>query len=59
MAGTVEETGQTRALRIDWQQHVVYLGFLAIFVFFAVMLRDPSSRASERAMPTRPALEAA
>ena len=40
MAGTVEETGQTRALRIDWQQHVVYLGFLVIFVFFAVMLRD-------------------
>ena len=40
MAGTVEEAGQTRALRIDWQQHVVYLGFLAIFLFFAIMLRD-------------------
>ena len=40
MARTVEEAGQTRALRIDWQQHVVYLGFLAIFVFFAIMLRD-------------------
>ena len=40
MARTVEEAGQARALRIDWQQHVVYLGFLAIFLFFAVMLRD-------------------
>src|SRR3954465_7492026 len=40
MAGTAEEAGQTRALRIDWQQHVVYLGFLAIFLFFAIVLRD-------------------
>jgi ribose transport system permease protein len=40
MVRAVEEAGQARALRIDWQQHVVYFGFLAIFVFFAVILRD-------------------
>ncbi|MBB5223165.1 ribose transport system permease protein [Amaricoccus macauensis] len=40
MSGTVQDTRRNPARRIDWQQHVVYLGFLAIFVFFAVVLRD-------------------
>lgn len=40
MSGTVQDTRRSPPRRIDWQQHVVYLGFLAIFVFFAVMLRD-------------------
>jgi ribose transport system permease protein len=40
MAGTIQDARRNPARRIDWQQYVVYLGFLVIFLFFAVMLRD-------------------
>ncbi|MDQ3694838.1 MAG: ABC transporter permease [Chloroflexota bacterium] len=29
-----------RAVRIDWRQYLVYVGFVAIFAFFAITLRD-------------------
>lgn len=38
-AGTTDRMGGF-ASRFNLQQYVVYLGFLAIFLFFAVMLRD-------------------
>ncbi len=29
-----------RAIRIDWRQYLVYVAFVALFLFFAVVLRD-------------------
>ncbi|HEX5500564.1 MAG TPA: ABC transporter permease [Thermomicrobiales bacterium] len=29
-----------RALRIDWRQYLVYVAFVALFLFFAIVLRD-------------------
>lgn len=28
------------AVRVDWRQYMVYIGFVAIFLFFAIVLRD-------------------
>ena len=38
--GTAPAGPAAAAVRIDLQRYVVYLGFLAIFMFFAVVLRD-------------------
>ena len=29
-----------RSLNVDWRQYLVYIGFVALFLFFAVTLRD-------------------
>jgi ribose transport system permease protein len=29
-----------RVVRIDWRQYLVYIGFVALFLFFAIALRD-------------------
>ena len=29
-----------RYVRIDWRQYLVYIGFVALFLFFAIILRD-------------------
>ncbi len=29
-----------RAVRIDWRQYMVYIGFIVVFLFFAITLRD-------------------
>lgn len=31
---------QTRTIRVDWRQYMVYVGFVVVFLFFAVALRD-------------------
>src|ERR1700712_3478215 len=30
----------TRLKKLDWRRYVIYIGFVVIFVFFAVLLRD-------------------
>ena len=29
-----------RSLNVDWRQYLVYIGFVVLFLFFAVTLRD-------------------
>jgi ribose transport system permease protein len=29
-----------QGLRVDWRQYLVYIGFVALFLFFAIVLRD-------------------
>ena len=29
-----------RSLNVDWRQYLVYIGFVVLFLFFAVALRD-------------------
>src|SRR3954462_5528223 len=31
---------QPRSVRVDWRQYLVYIGFVALFLFFAITLRD-------------------
>jgi len=31
---------QARSIRVDWRQYMVYIGFIMVFLFFAVVLRD-------------------
>src|SRR6478609_3032596 len=31
---------QSRMSTIDWRRYVIYIGFLVVFAFFAVLLRD-------------------
>lgn len=37
---TTEGSVQSRLSTIDWRRYVIYIGFLVVFAFFAVLLRD-------------------
>src|SRR5471032_50930 len=44
---TIEESAmtETRSLRrtlgeVDWRRYVIYIGFVVVFIFFSVLLRD-------------------
>lgn len=37
---TAEGSVQSRLSTIDWRRYVIYIGFLVVFAFFAVLLRD-------------------
>lgn len=37
---TAEGSFQSRMSAIDWRRYVIYIGFLVVFAFFAVLLRD-------------------
>ena len=36
----LSRAGDQRSLRVDWRQYLVYIGFVALFLFFAIILRD-------------------
>ncbi len=35
-----EDSFQSRLAAIDWRRYVIYIGFVVVFAFFAVLLRD-------------------
>lgn len=37
---TAEDSFQSRLSTIDWRRYVIYIGFVVVFAFFAVLLRD-------------------
>lgn len=37
---TPDVLGRRRSLRVDWQQLIIYIGFVAVFSFFAITLHD-------------------
>ena len=37
---TAEDSLQSRLSAIDWRRYVIYIGFVVVFAFFAVLLRD-------------------
>lgn len=37
---TAEGSVQSRLSTIDWRRYVIYIGFVVVFAFFAVLLRD-------------------
>lgn len=37
---TAEDSLQSRLSTIDWRRYVIYIGFVVVFAFFAVLLRD-------------------